>query len=46
MDIVVKTNLKELQKKMQIVQKKVFMKSLSEGINKTAQKVAKANNDS
>jgi len=45
MEIVLKTNIKELQKKMQIVQKKVFMKSLSEGINKTAEMVAKANND-
>lgn len=45
MDIRIKTNLKDLQKKMQIVEKKVFLKSMSEGINMTAEKVAKANND-
>ena len=45
MDIRIKTNLKDLQKKMKIVEKKVFIKSMSEGINKTAEKVAKANND-
>lgn len=45
MDIRIKTNLKDLQKKMNIVQNKVFLKSMSEGINKTAEMVAKANND-
>jgi hypothetical protein len=45
MDIRIKTNLKDLQKKMQIVEKRVFLKSMSEGINMTAEKVAKANND-
>mgnify|MGYP003113711404 CR=1 FL=1 len=45
MDIRIKTNLKDLQKKMNIVQNKVFIKSMSEGINKTAELVAKANND-
>lgn len=45
MDIRIRTNLKDLQKKMQIVEKKVFLKSMSEGINMTAEKVAKANND-
>lgn len=45
MDIRIRTNLKDVQKKMQIVEKKVFLKSMSEGINMTAEKVAKANND-
>ncbi len=45
MDIRIKTNLKKLQKEMKVIEKKVFLKSMSEGINKTAQLAAKANND-
>ena len=42
MDIKIKTNLKDIQKKMTLLQKKDFLKVMSEGINFTGAKVVNA----
>ncbi len=45
MDIQIKTNLKDIEKKMTLLQKKDFPKVMSEGINFTAAKVVNAQRD-
>jgi len=42
MDIQIKTNLNDIQKKMTLLQKKDFLKVMSEGINFTGAKVVNA----